>query len=593
MSIVPLVKVTVYGHAADKEPVLAGLQNLGCLHLISLAPDQAARAAGPTPEARTALRFLQRCPRQRRQVRDPGRFDAEEVERRALEIRSRTREREDEVDRLRARIEELRPWGDFRLPPLEQLGGNRLWFYIVPHRDLERVKTAGLAHEVVSRDLQHAYVVVVSPDEPRGMPVERTRAGQRPLSEVRQRLEDVALEIEDLQAEREALTRWCLLFGRSLNQLEDRANLRDAMGLTYDSAPLFALQGWAPTDREDALQRFAHLRRLALDMEGPSEKDTPPTLLRNAAALQGGEALVSFYMTPNYWLWDPSGVVFFSFAVFFAMILSDAGYAAVMAAGLALGWRRLGRSPTGSRLRPLFASLVGASLLWGALVGSYFGVAPGADSPLAGLKLLDLGDNTTMMTLAVLVGVAHVVLANAADAWRLRRSAAVLAPLGWMALLAGAVVVWVGSAHAGPGVQRTGLWAMGLGAAAVLLFTGVRAPLGKRLLQGLLALTRVSSAFGDVLSYLRLFALGLASASLALAFNDLAAQVATAVPGLGKLLALLVLLIGHGLNFLLGITSGFIHGLRLNFIEFFNWSVPEEGTPFRPFSRKESSSWSR
>jgi V/A-type H+-transporting ATPase subunit I len=134
---------------------------------------------------------------------------------------------------------------------------------------------------------------------------------------------------------------------------------------------------------------------------------------------------------------------------------------------------------------------------------------------------------------------------------------------------------------------------MGLGAAAVLLFTGEHAPPGRRLLQGLLALTRISSAFGDVLSYLRLFALGLASASLALAFNDLASQIAAAAPGLGKLLALLVLLVGHGLNFLLGITSGFIHGLRLNFIEFFNWSVPEEGTPFRPFSRKESSSWSR
>ena len=379
MSIVPLVKVTVYGHADDKEEVLAGLQNLGCLHLISLAPDQVTQAEGPTPEARAALRFLQRCPRQRRQVRDPARFDAETVERRVLAIRDRIRELEDEADRLDARIEELLPWGDFRLPPLQELGGNRLWFYIVPHRDMVRLRASDWVHEVVSRDHQYAYVVVVSAEEPRGLPVERTRTGRRPLSELRRRLEDVLLETEDLQGEREALTRWCLLFARSLSHLEDRADLLDAMGRTYDDAPLFALQGWAPTDRVEALQRFAHVQRLALDMAGPGEEDAPPTLLRNAPALQGGEALVSFYMTPGYWLWDPSAVVFFSFAVFFAMILSDAGYAAVMAAGLALGWRRLGGNPTGRWVRILFANLIGASLVWGALVGSYFGVAPEGD----------------------------------------------------------------------------------------------------------------------------------------------------------------------------------------------------------------------
>ncbi len=328
MSIVPLVKVTVYGHADDKEQVLAGLQNLGCLHLISLASDPAAQATGPTPEARKALRFLQRCPRQRRQVREPARFDAEAVELRALAIRDRIREREDEADRLRARIEELQPWGSFHLPPVEELGGNRLWFYIVPHRHMAKVTETGLIHEVVSRDPQYAYVVVVSADEPRGMPAERTRAGRRPLSEVRRRLEDVVLEIEDLQGEREALTRWCLLFARSLSHLEDRANLLDALGLTYDDAPLFALQGWAPTDRMEALQRFARVQRLALAMEGPGEADTPPTLLRNAPALQGGEALVSFYMTPGYWLWDPSAIVFFSFAVWTGTGARPAGCAA-------------------------------------------------------------------------------------------------------------------------------------------------------------------------------------------------------------------------------------------------------------------------
>jgi V/A-type H+-transporting ATPase subunit I len=132
-----------------------------------------------------------------------------------------------------------------------------------------------------------------------------------------------------------------------------------------------------------------------------------------------------------------------------------------------------------------------------------------------------------------------------------------------------------------------------MGLAAVVLFTSVEKPIWKRLLMGLIGLTRISGMFGDVLSYLRLFALGLASASLAMVFNDLAKQVYTSVPGFKVLLALIILLIGHGMNFGLSIMSGFIHGLRLNFIEFFNWGLSDEGNSFKAFSRKELSTWNQ
>jgi V/A-type H+-transporting ATPase subunit I len=109
--------------------------------------------------------------------------------------------------------------------------------------------------------------------------------------------------------------------------------------------------------------------------------------------------------------------------------------------------------------------------------------------------------------------------------------------------------------------------------------------------QGLLGLTRLSAAFGDVLSYLRLFALGLASASLAVAFNDMAAGIQSGMPRIGLLLSLLVLAFGHALNLLLGVSSGVIHGLRLNVIEFFNWGLKDEGRRFKPFRQKKDSLW--
>jgi V/A-type H+-transporting ATPase subunit I len=102
-----------------------------------------------------------------------------------------------------------------------------------------------------------------------------------------------------------------------------------------------------------------------------------------------------------------------------------------------------------------------------------------------------------------------------------------------------------------------------------------------------MSLTRITSAFGDVMSYLRLFALGLASASLAIAFNGLAKDVHENVPGIGFFFAIIIILIGHTINLVLCIVSGFVHGLRLNLIEFFGWSIPDEGRPFRAFRKKE------
>jgi len=596
MSIVSLSKVTVYGHIDDKASILEDLQEMGCLHIIPLAPERSLPGGGgPSSQAREALKFLLSCRQKRRQVRDSSKFDAIAVEERTLEIQKRMQALEDERDFLEKRIQDVRPWGDFTFPPPEALRGLRLWFFIVPLNDMKDVETTDLIWEVMARDNRFAYVVVVSKNEPHGMPVPRTRTGSKPLSELELRLDEVELDLEDLQAERTSLTRWCRLYASSLFQLEDREALLDATQDTFDVTPLFALQAWTPSDKVPQLSKYAQGKGLALEIEDPGPQDKPPTLMQNRPSLASGQDLVSFYMTPNYWLWDPSTVVFFSFAVFFAMILSDTGYALIMGLGLVAGWKKMGRSASGKRLRILFGTLVGTSAVWGILVGSYFGVAPAEGSFPDSFNILDMNDYDTMMQLSILIGVGHLVLANLADMRRRAMTLSALVPLGWTTIFLGAILLWLGTGGDDPNSlwKTSGITALALGGAAVVIFTSTEGPFWKRLIAGLLALTNITTAFGDTLSYLRLFALGLASASLAVAFNDLAGQVRSELPGVGILLALLVFLIGHSLNFLLAIVSGFIHGLRLNFIEFFNWSIPEEGRPFQAFARKETSTWNR
>jgi V/A-type H+-transporting ATPase subunit I len=237
-------------------------------------------------------------------------------------------------------------------------------------------------------------------------------------------------------------------------------------------------------------------------------------------------------------------------------------------------------------------ALVIFSILYGVLVGTYFGVTPPAGSWLAWLHVLDATDQRLMMWIAIGVGAAHLTYANLVNAWRLRHSPTALSALGWAAIIQGGF--WVGLGHSYPeltSLTGVGWGGLALGGLLVLLFTSER-PFGLaptqlfgRLVDGLKGAMGLSKAFGDVLSYLRLFALGLASIKLAEAFNGLAAT-SFASQGVGVLLGLLVLLVGHGINFAMGIMSGVVHGLRLNLIEFFNWSLTEEGQLFRAFEKK-------
>ena len=518
-------------------------------------------------------------------------FDAAEVERRALEVRDRLLDLEDEADALRQRIADLAPWGEFTFPSLEDMAGLRFWFYIVPDKDIAAVEALGPRWQIVRREGGLNYLVVIADKEPEVMPVPREHLGSRSRGELEHRLEDAEIEIDDLMAERTNLSQWSMLFALRLDSLEDGEARERASEGTLDDGPLFGLEAWAPAGRIPELEKYAGEKGVVFEVREPEPSEAPPTLLENRPELRAGEGLVTFYTVPGYGTWDPSPVVLFSFAVFFAMIISDAGYGLLLGGILALFWKRLEQSDGGRRFRTLLFLLTVCSLVYGAVVGSYFGLAPPAGSLLSRVAMLDINDSNAMMSLSVVIGVLHLVTANVMNARRFGWRTESLPPLGWASMILGGLLAAAASTAGQDLLWTVSLLMLAGGALLVLLFSGAgKKPLA-RAASGILALTKVTIAFGDALSYLRLFALGLASASLAVAFNDMAGQVRQAVPGAGLLLALTILLLGHGLNFILSLSSAVIHGLRLNVIEFFNWGLTEEGNLFRPFSRKERAQW--
>ncbi|NEX17914.1 MAG: V-type ATP synthase subunit I [Halochromatium sp.] len=601
MAIEPLKRLSLVGSQDQKQVVMDRLQALGCLHLLPLAPTSSQPETLPPEhavEARQALRYLMDEPTKRRQVHTEDGFDLAATIKSVLANKDRIRATLDRRDALAQRAKDLAPWGDFSLPPAEALAGEKLWFYTVPLRQLKALQGLELPWQVVHQDNRQAFLVVIAPEEPpaEALPVPRTHTGALSLSQVEQQLEAAELELEELEAERRALTRWVYLLSKQFARAEDQAVLQHAQSQTRDTDGLFAVQGWVGVPQVPAVEALAAEQGLALLIEDPAPGDAPPTLLTNPERLGAGEDLVGFYQMPAYDSFDPSRILFFSFALFFAMILSDAGYAALLGLGLLLFWRKLGRSSQGRRFRVLAGTLVSTSFAWGVLVGSYFGLAPPPGSLPAQLHILDIHDFDTMMRLSVGVGVLHLVLANLVRVGNLWPRLQALAPVGWILVALSGFGLWLGLSLAAPAqiatVELLGYGGIALGLALVFFSSSQRPLTGAgsilmRGLDGLLALSQVTKIFGDTLSYLRLFALGLASASLALTFNDLAVQVDAGVPGLGLLLQILLLLIGHSLNLALGLISGLVHGLRLNYIEFYNWALSGEGYPFRPFKKTE------
>ncbi len=320
-------------------------------------------------------------------------------------------------------------------------------------------------------------------------------------------------------------------------------------------------------------------------------------------------------MTPGYRAWDPSWVMFFSFSAFFAMILSDAGYGLILAIVLAFFSKKLGRTSAGRQLRQLAVFMVLITIGYGLMIGSFFGFSPAADSWLDHLVVKSHGrsimqDREMMMLVSATIGVFHLVLANLVVAWRWLGSGHALSAVGWVVTLIGGWLVtltllpkpdtmsllsdWFGgsSSQWGEMMRITGGWMAGGGLLLVALFSSTR-PLTAirprdlllRGFDGFLGLTGVTKAFGDALSYLRLFALGLASAQLAIMFNQMAHE-ATQIKGVGILLGLLVFGLGHTMNFVLAVVGGLVHGLRLNCIEFFSWSLTDEGYPFKAYEMR-------
>ena len=364
---------------------------------------------------------------------------------------------------------------------------------------------------------------------------------------------------------------------------------------------LVLLEGWAPAADVDEISREMDVKGVFFDVEDPEPGDDIPIKLKNNRFARLFEPLTEMYSLPNYTELDPTAVFAPFFMLFFGLCMGDGGYGLIIFLACTLAKKKL---PALRGFMALGQWLGISTIIVGLLTGMVFGISLDtvAWPWLAGVKDKFITDNnysvmgySPMMALAICVGVIQILVGMGFKIVRISIQLGVkyaLSDLGWLIVLIDMIVLLLlksSGADLSPLVMNVIYGIAGVCGVLILFFNSPGKNPFINLGSGLWGTyNMLSGLLGDVLSYIRLFALGLAGGILGGVFNQLAFQAGGSLPvWIGWLPTAFILLFGHGLNLFLCIISALVHPIRLTFVEFFkNAGFEGGGKAYKPFKKK-------
>ncbi|MCQ2347253.1 MAG: ATPase V [Paludibacteraceae bacterium] len=362
---------------------------------------------------------------------------------------------------------------------------------------------------------------------------------------------------------------------------------------------LMLIEGFCPADTVENLNaKLETLNSVYYEVEDPTDEDPTPIKLKNNKFFQMFECLTGMYGWPNYNEFDPTPILGPFFLLFFAFCMGDSGYGVLLTViGILIAKGKL-KIEMFDGLGPIITALGIGTTVIGFFLGSFFGMNLAEQLPaLSNIFLNGKFMDTTFdfqMVLALGIGIFHICLAMVVKAICYTKQSGFVNNLGtwgWTLLVVGGVLVMsIGLLMALP--METIKWILivlgGISAIGIYILNDVhRNPLinvGSGLWD---TYNMVTGLMGDVLSYVRLYALGLAGGMLGAAFNTLGLMVRGEDPNIGTWIGfLLIVLVGHGLNLALSALGAFVHPLRLSFVEYFkNVGYEGKGKKYEPFKK--------
>ena len=352
---------------------------------------------------------------------------------------------------------------------------------------------------------------------------------------------------------------------------------------------LVYLQGFVPEDTVPSLEKLAEVEGWGMILEDPEDPAEVPTLLKNPPWIRIIQPLFDFMGTvPGYHEKDISVWFLIFLSLFFAMLIGDAGYGLLFIGLTFFAERKAGKVVPKEPFRLLYLMSF-ITVVWGVLTGTWFGYEKIADLPLFRAGVIEQIDSFAednsqfMMYICFVIGIVHLTIARLINAYKIKHSLRALGEVGWIGIL-WSVFFLVQSLVVGKTLPALTLPLLIGGILLALVFSNWQ----KNVIKGIgetsfdLPLSVISS-FSDIMSYLRLFAVGFAAVQVASAFNEIA--IGSGIDSVLKgFLAAIVLFFGHSLNIVLGLMAVLVHGVRLNMLEFSGhlnqqWS----GKPYQPF----------
>lgn len=510
-----------------------------------------------------------------------------------------------EIARLEKSADELRPWGEFSVESLRRLSeqGIVLRYFSAPASAYDKYAAEWAEEytlELIHRGESTAYfVVVAAPGQEVNLDAQEMKAPTMDIREAERRIAETRARLEALDAEFSRVAASEQLLAEHAASLKERLQSLRVTETARQEADgtLLVMEGWAEkatSERVDALlEQYPNVVYIKSD---PTPEDNTPVQLRNGWFARIFEMVGDMYARPKYGTIDLTPFFAPFYMLFFGICLNDAGYGLILLAmGMAMLWKFKGGM---MRRAAWFATMCAVStIVFGLFCGSFFGVSLKAYFP--SIPFFDFQGRFFSWALAIglvqiLFGqVLRIVMVSATAGFRYA-----LSTLGWF------LVILAGSLAAGlplldpawviPGFTTSSPAFYGVAAIGVVLMLFFNSP-GKNPFvnfgTGLWdTYNNITGILSDVLSYIRLFAIGLSGGILATVFNDLATGLSPDIPVVRELMILLILLVGHGINLFMSSISSFVHPMRLTFVEFYkNAGFEMAARQFEPLTKIDQS----
>lgn len=488
-------------------------------------------------------------------------------------------------------------WGDFSYTTVQKLkkAGYDVTFYSCPTSRFEPKWTEKYNAILINNVQSITYFITITKEgtmididaEFCQMPV----YGLSKLQTRYKQLEDKS-KLLDKKIEQEVASNYNTLDAFD-KLLQDEFNLMNVVVQTDRQADekLMLIEGWVADDKADILEKKLNEQNYIFQEIAIEANDKVPIQLKNNKYSRLFEPITEMYSLPHYGELDPTPFLAPFFMLFFGLCFGDGGYGLIILLLCTFFKRKV--SPGMRPVLSLFQWLGGMTIVIGALTGSFFGIALVDIQAFQSIKEYFLSSDT-LMILSIIIGIIHILYGKIIGAYKTKKQNGFkysLASFAWVFVIASTVCV-LGlpslDIHL-PSVVSYALYGIaGISFLVVLFYNTPGKNIFLNFGTGLWnTYNTVFGLLGDVLSYIRLFAVGLTGSILGGVFNTLAISMTESMPPAARFIVmLLILLVGHGLNFGLCMISSLVHPVRLVFVEYFKNSEFEGGgKKYLPFKK--------